>query len=713
LEAILGADPRGFDRAMDSSQSRMKSLGKAAALGGLAIAGGIAVGLKKSADAALESEKAQARLNQALSGAGISQDKYGASIQANIEKTSKLAALDDEDLSDSFAKLVRSTGDVTKATEGMNLAADIARARNISLETATKAVERSLIGNGAAFSRLGVQVVKSSEHLAAAKTEIDSWRDSSGKLTEAEEQKSKALMDTARTLDKQATAAKAFDEAQRRFAGGAEEYGKTAAGAQERFGVAVENLQEKIGAKLLPILAKLMELSLKVIESIEKNWPKISAVIMPILERVGEAIRKFIADVQAVWDRWGTEITAVVTFAFNTVKSAIENALRIIRGIVDVFMGVFTGDWERAWGGIKDIVGGVFNAIKLLLTTAITVWGELGGRIGKALKDAIIGAVTGTASAVWNLITNIGDLITAGRDTIVGWGASVGNWIKQAVVDALVGIGTAAWNVINNIGSVLDDVVNTIKGWGRGIANAIKNGIADGLEGIGNWLWDQIKGGLSSLKDRVTGFLGKLNPFGDAADPNFNPFGGMPTAPPGSGGINLMGARPEMMPFAIAAQGMGLRVTSGLRPGAITANGTPSDHGVGKALDLSNGYNTPQMAAFFKSLIGNPAVKQAFYDPLGSIFGGKWSSYKEGGHTDHVHVATYDKGGWLMPGLTLAHNGTGRPERVGGSAMVVNVTVHGWVGNERSLARQIREALGELDRNTTGGRVLNSAPTLT
>jgi hypothetical protein len=66
-----------------------------------------------------------------------------------------------------------------------------------------------------------------------------------------------------------------------------------------------------------------------------------------------------------------------------------------------------------------------------------------------------------------------------------------------------------------------------------------------------------------------------------------------------------------------------------------------------------------------------------------------------------------------MPGLTLAHNGTGRPERVGGSAMVVNVTVHGWVGNERSLARQIRDALGELDRATTGGRVLQSAPTLT
>ncbi len=44
------------------------------------------------------------------------------------------------------------------------------------------------------------------------------------------------------------------------------------------------------------------------------------------------------------------------------------------------------------------------------------------------------------------------------------------------------------------------------------------------------------------------------------------------------------------------------------------------------------------------------------------------------GHYDHVHVAdqgliinsmqSFDQGGWLQPGMTLAHNGTGQPERV-------------------------------------------------
>jgi hypothetical protein len=674
LEAILGADTDQFDRAMNKSEGRMSKMGKAAALGGLAIAGGLAVGLKKSVDAAVESEKAQARLSQAMSGAGLSMDKYGASVQANIETTSKLAALDDEDLSDSFAKLVRATGDVTKATEGMNLAADIARSRNISLEAATKMVERASIGNAAAFSRVGIAIAKSSDNLQAAKSTIDSWRDSSGKLTEAEDQKAKKLLDSAKALDKQATAAAAFDEAQRRFADGAKKYGETAAGAQERFGVAVENLQEKIGAKLLPVLAKLMEVALKVIEAIERNWPKIMKVIGPVMEDVREIIEKVTADIQAIWEKHGETIMKVVTFAFNTIRSAIQNAMTIIQGIVNVVMGLLTGDWERAWDGIKGIVQGVFNAIKLLLTTAITVWAELGKRIGSALKEAVIDGVTGTATSVWNLITNIGDLINAGRNTIIGWGASVGNWIKDAVVDALVGIGTAAWGVINNIGSVLKDVSGTIMGWGKSIATWIKNAVVDGLEGLGNLIWNKIQDAWNWAKDKAKTLGGLI---GDAADPTFNPFIVPPTGPmePATGAVDLLGALEVMRPFGQAASGYGLRVTSGLRPGAITANGTPSDHAIGKALDVAG--SSASMAGFFRSLIGNPSVKQAFYDPLGSIFGGRQSPYIEGGHMDHVHVATYDKGGWLKPGLTLAYNGTGAPERVGGGNATFNLSIGG------------------------------------
>jgi hypothetical protein len=402
---------------------------------------------------------------------------------------------------------------------------------------------------------------------------------------------------------------------------------------------------------------------------------------------------------------------AVVNFVFPIMKSMVENTLRIIQGIVDVFVGVLTGDWSRAWNGIKNIVGGVLDAIELLLRTAVTVLATVAGLIGSAIKKGVVDGVTGTASAVWDLINNIGGLVAQGMDTIRGWGASVGNWIKDATVDALVGIGSAAWGVIDNIGSVLRDVSGTIRGWGTSVATWIKNAVVDGLEGIGNAIWGVLKRGWDWAMDKLKSLPGVGSLIGDARDPNFTvPPGGGNWAP-GGGGVDLMGALPSMMPFAVAAQGVGLRVTSGLRPGAITANGTPSDHGIGKALDVAG--PASGMAAFFNSLLGNSSVKQAFYDPLGSIFGGRWSSYREGGHSDHVHVATYDKGGWLKPGLTLAYNGTGSPERVGGRGDV-HLHFHGDMYGQppRQFFKQVRDGLRELDMLQTGGRVLGATPTL-
>jgi hypothetical protein len=179
------------------------------------------------------------------------------------------------------------------------------------------------------------------------------------------------------------------------------------------------------------------------------------------------------------------------------------------------------------------------------------------------------------------------------------------------------------------------------------------------------------------------------------------------------GTSDLQGAGPELGPFAALASSMGLSISSGYygREGDITKNGTLSDHAKRKALDFVG--SESQMAAFFRRLVGNSSVRQAFYDPLGSIFGGALSSYREGGHKNHVHVATYDKGGWLKPGLTLAYNGTGAPERVGGRGDV-HLHFHGDMYGQppRQFFKQVRDGLRELDLLQTGGRVLNATPTL-
>lgn len=51
---------------------------------------------------------------------------------------------------------------------------------------------------------------------------------------------------------------------------------------------------------------------------------------------------------------------------FSTLKKTGDAILRVLGGIIDFVVGVFTGDWQRAWEGITNIFGGIGDAIKAI-----------------------------------------------------------------------------------------------------------------------------------------------------------------------------------------------------------------------------------------------------------------------------------------------------------------------------------------------------------
>jgi hypothetical protein len=310
----------------------------------------------------------------------------------------------------------------------------------------------------------------------------------------------------------------------------------------------------------------------------------------------------------------------------------------VIKGLVGVFRDALSAigrlleenktEIQKIVNGVKTVLKGIALVFEEVIFPLLKFYFKDGGPF-----DIIFSTAIKIISGVIRAIEKIVDVFK----TVKTWVAE--NWPKVAkIIEESPFVKTFM---------VAKDAVESLVGWLKDAFNWVKK-LAD-LPGIG--------------------LLGKLT--GDPIDPNFVPPTGFRA--PVTGSVDLRGALPIMAPFGAAAAGYGLSVTSGLRPGARTANGTLSDHALGKALDVSG--SAAGMAGFFRSLIGNPAVKQAFYDPLGSIFGGLHNMYREGGHSDHVHVATYDKGGILKPGWTMAYNGTGRNEYVnrGGAGTVVNV----------------------------------------
>ena len=70
-----------------------------------------------------------------------------------------------------------------------------------------------------------------------------------------------------------------------------------------------------------------------------------------------EAAKKFIID--------------FVGAAKNLLGELLWNLELILKGIIDFVTGVFTGDWEKAWTGVKNIFKGVLNGVIALFETMI------------------------------------------------------------------------------------------------------------------------------------------------------------------------------------------------------------------------------------------------------------------------------------------------------------------------------------------------------
>ena len=151
---------------------------------------------------------------------------------------------------------------------------------------------------------------------------------------------------------------------------------------------------------------------------IYKNWDKIA----PILQKIGDRFVEFWNTVQPqlqpfidlcieigsylkdtllevfkiVWKAAGE---AIVTW-FGQVSEVIDNVLGVFEGIITFLTGVFQGDWEKAWTGIVQAVGGIFGTLEALVKTPI---------------NAVINLVNKAISAINNISVTLPDIVGGGH----------------------------------------------------------------------------------------------------------------------------------------------------------------------------------------------------------------------------------------------------------------------------------------------------------
>lgn len=69
----------------------------------------------------------------------------------------------------------------------------------------------------------------------------------------------------------------------------------------------------------------------------------------------------------------GGLVIEVIDTALGAIIDFTKGIFKALGGLIDFIAGVFTGDWKRAWEGVKTVIGGVWDGIVALLKGAINI----------------------------------------------------------------------------------------------------------------------------------------------------------------------------------------------------------------------------------------------------------------------------------------------------------------------------------------------------
>lgn len=235
----------------------------------------------------------------------------------------------------------------------------------------------------------------------------------------------------------------------------------------------------------------------KLIDSLKLLW---ESVLVPLINWIIANLLPVVAKI----------IDVVGTTAIKVIKSLIKiigDVADTLSGIIDFLVGVFTGDWELAWQGIKEIANGTWNFIKDVVSGAWDVIKTVTKGALKIIKTVIStawNAIKTATSTVWNAIkktlSNLWSALKATANTVF-------NAIKNKVTGVWDSVKNKTSQVWESVTTFVSDKVEAIKNAITNKFNAARDAVKSAFEGIVDFIKRPINQAISIVNDAI----GKIN----------------------------------------------------------------------------------------------------------------------------------------------------------------------------------------------------------
>lgn len=266
----------------------------------------------------------------------------------------------------------------------------------------------------------------------------------------------------------------------------------------------LEGLQQKVGPlideHIQPAINKALELIGKIADAVKDIWE----------QNLAPFINWFITNIAPIIATDLDKVGSVFLTVAGVIGDVISSVLDALGGLIDFIAGVFTGDWERAWEGIKSFFSGIWEAIKTIVSA---VWNAI-----KSIVSAAISVVSSVISTVLNTIKTIFNTIWNSIKTTVNtvWNAikstisTVINTISTIISTVLNGIKTTFSTVWNSIKTTVSTIINSVKSTISTVMGSIQTGISTALSSIKtNWsnMWTNMKTTVVNIFNGIWGSI--------------------------------------------------------------------------------------------------------------------------------------------------------------------------------------------------------------
>lgn len=215
---------------------------------------------------------------------------------------------------------------------------------------------------------------------------------------------------------------------------------------------------------LKALVAQVLDFAGKLIASALEIWNKfISPIANWLIQTLGPIFAYVFGDIFKIIGKVGGVIADVATGIFKA-----------LGGVIDFLTGVFTGNWSKAWTGIKEIVGGIFQGFEAIIKPPINaIIDIIDSAIDKinGLKNTIPGA-----SNILPDIPRIHHLANGG----------ITNGPMMAVVGDNIGgqeVVTPLDRLQSMMASTVSQTINTVMSMQRGTGNNVSGDIVLNIDG--------------------------------------------------------------------------------------------------------------------------------------------------------------------------------------------------------------------------------------